>query len=368
MWTRYDKTFKRRTEIVMIEAEELHARAAVAVLGAVHLLLALSFVLVLLMTANRAFAQEACGGQNLIEAMRESDPDRLAELEAEAADTPNGEGLLWRIESGDGAPSWLYGTMHVSDPRVLEMSQAASEAFDDADTVAIETDEIVDPETAQAAILMRPELTMFTDGTTLQSLMSAEDYALVEEALKERGLPVAAVSRMKPWMIAGLVALPDCEMARKSSGEAFLDRRIAERAIEKGKELEGLETVEEQLSAMAALPMEFHIEGLVETLSLGPLLDDIMATMTDLYVDGRIGMIMPMIRQAAPPGSGIDAEGYAAFEQRIVLDRNRLMAKRAAPLLAEGDVFIAVGALHLPGEEGLIELFREQGYTVTRAQ
>ncbi|WP_099866932.1 TraB/GumN family protein [Pararhizobium haloflavum] len=362
-----------RTPIGLLKAEDRFARMTLATLGAVHAIVMLSLILVLLAIGNQAFAQEMadteeCGGANLVEAMRRDDPQGLETLLAEAEATPNGSGLLWRIEDDGAAPSWLFGTMHVSDPQVTELAPETEKAFNAAATIVIETDEIIDPERAQSAILARPELTMFTDGETLESLMKPGDYALVSERLEELGLPVAAVTRMKPWMVAGLIALPACEMARKAKGEAFLDKMLAEEAIAKGKVLKGLETVEEQLTAMAELPMEFHLDGLVETVSLGPLLDDVMTTMTDLYLEGKTGMILPMIRQAAPAGSQIDGEGYAAFEERIILARNRLMAERAVPIISEGNAFIAVGALHLPGEEGLIALLRDAGYRVTRVE
>ena len=60
-------------------------------------------------------------------------------------------------------------------------------------------------------------------------------------------------------------------------------------------------------------------------------------------------------------------DGYAEFEERIVTDRNRRMAERMQPMLTAGAAFVAVGALHLPGEEGIVALLREAGWTVTRA-
>ena len=72
-----------------------------------------------------------------------------------------------------------------------------------------------------------------------------------------------------------------------------------------------------------------------------------------------------MMRAAVPEGEE-DADAYSDFEQRIIIDRNHRMAERALPILADGNAFIAVGALHLPGKEGLVELFRQAGFTVTR--
>ncbi|WP_420408003.1 TraB/GumN family protein [Hoeflea sp.] len=307
----------------------------------------------------------ACTGENLTERLSVSDPEAMAKARAEAAAVPNGKGRLWKVEKPGVAPSWLFGTMHVTDPRVVTMPEAADEAFDAADTVVIETIDILDPAKAQAALLSRPELTMFTDGNTLVSFLDETDARLVEEELARRGIPLALVSRMKPWMIAGMLAMPPCEMARKNEGAAFLDVRIVEDARAEGKTLLGLESIGEQMTAMADLPMEFHVRGLVETIRLADLMPDIMATMTELYLEGEIALIMPTIMAAGPETGEGDTDGYAQFEERIVLMRNRVMAERAAPILAEGNAFIAVGALHLPGEEGLVSLLRDAGYTIS---
>ena len=255
--------------------------------------------------------------------------------------------------------------MHVTDPRVTEMPAEARSAFNAAATVVIETVEILDPAKAQAALLAKPELTMFTDGTTLDTLLDEDEAKIVEAELSRRGIPLALVSRMKPWMIAGLVALPACELARKADGVEFLDIKIANAAKVDGKQLRGLESIGEQMAAMADLPMEFHIRGLVETIKLADLMPDIMATMVDLYLEGEIAQIMPVILAAGPAEMEEDASGYAAFEERIVTMRNHVMAERAAPILDAGNAFIAVGALHLPGEQGVVALLQDAGYTVS---
>lgn len=309
--------------------------------------------------------EAVCEGENLAVQLGKTNPEALAAARAEAAAVPNGDSKLWKIEKPGVAPSWLFGTMHITDPRVVRMPDAARTAFDSARTVVIETVDILDPAKAQAALMAKPELTMFTDGNTLVSFLDEEDAKLVESELANRGIPLALVSRMKPWMVAGMLALPQCELARKSSGAEFLDIRIANDARRDGKALLGLESIGEQMAAMADLPMEFHIRGLVETIRLAELMPDIMATMTELYLQGEIALIMPTILAAGPEANADDIDGYAEFERRIVVMRNHVMAERSAPILAEGNAFIAVGALHLPGEEGLVTLLQQDGFTVT---
>ena len=339
--------------------------AAIAL--AVPYLLLFALVCAMLFAPRLAHAATpvACEGKSLVQSLKTESPKRYAEAIAEGEAIPNGHGKLWRIEKAGTDPSFLFGTMHVTDPRVTELPAPAEKAFDGAKTVVIETIDILDPQKAQLALLGKPELTMFADGSSLDTLLDKDDLELVKSELDRRGIPLPLVARMKPWMIAGMIALPDCETVNKQAGVAFLDQKLAETAQAKGKTLKGLESIGEQLEAMNSLPMEFHVQGLVETIKLGDLMPDIMATMTDLYLKGDIAMIMPVITAASPENLDEEAEAYAQFEDRIIRMRNHVMAERAAPILAEGGAFIAVGALHLPGEEGVVALLRQSGYDVT---
>ena len=143
----------------------------------------------------------------------------------------------------------------------------------------------------------------------------------------------------------------------------MLDGLIASRAKAESKNLVGLETIGEQFGAMAALPEDFHLEALKETLKLGNVAEDVMETMKQLYLDGDIGMILPLTRAVSPKSAS--SADYEDFKDRLITARNRNMAERALAHLEKGNAFIAVGALHLPGETGLVAAFRNAGYTVS---
>ncbi|MGY3611380.1 TraB/GumN family protein, partial [Bradyrhizobium sp. Lot11] len=135
-----------------------------------HMLL-LAALLVALMAARPATAaDQTCTGRNLMVELQQNDPARYAKALKEADATPNGKGIFWKIEKPGIQPSWLLGSMHVTDPRVLALPPRAQAAHDAANTIIIESDEILDERKATAALLARPELTMFTDGTTIDKL------------------------------------------------------------------------------------------------------------------------------------------------------------------------------------------------------
>ncbi len=337
-------------------------------LAALHVA-ALSILLVTLFTISEAGAAEngdvTCGGKDILVDMQKTDPAAYAAIVAEAEKTPNGRGTLWKIEKEGKQPSWLLGTMHLADPRVVAMPKGAKEAFANAQTVIVESDEITDEKKATGSLLAKPELTMFLDGKSITDMLSKEDVAKLERGLKERGIPLNAVMKMKPWILSSFVALPACELARKAKGAEFLDMKLANDALKQGKHLVGLETVAEQLTAMSELPMTFHVQSLIEMLDMGDKMEDLMATMIDLYLKGEIATITPMMKSIDPTKDKNSDDGYAAFEQRLITDRNHVMADRADHYLDEGGVFMAVGALHLPGNEGVIELLRKKGFTLS---
>lgn len=338
-----------------------------ALIATLHVLLLLSFAFTLLSLAPANAADDKCGGKNLLTEMQASDPKAFAAIKAQAAQVPNGKGIFWKIEKAGLPPSYLLGTMHVTDPRVLAMPAGAEEAYQSSKTVIVESDEIVDERKAGAAILMQPQLTMFTDGKTIKDYLDPAEQEKLAVELKERGIPLPLVSKMKPWMIASFVSLPACELSRKAAGASFLDKKLAENALKEGKTLKGLETLVEQLQAMDALPVQFHLDALIETLDLGDTVQDVMETTTELYLSGDTGMVMPLMKAVSAQKSSGDETAYADFEQRIVTDRNKIMATRARASLDQGAVFMAVGALHLPGKEGVVELLRNDGFTVTPA-
>jgi uncharacterized protein len=345
----------------------LRSDLTLRLIALVNTLFFASFLFVLAFATSHARAEDiVCKGSNLVAEMRDSDPAAYKALEAEAAKTPNNEARLWKVEKEGLKPSYLFGTMHMTDPRVIDLTPEAKAAYEGVDTVVIESIEILDEQKAAMTMLANPGLMMFDDQTTLTSLLSKEDAEKLNKGLTARGVPLATVNKMRPWMLSAMIVLPACEQLRKKAGAPFLDLKLAQDAEAAGKTVDGLETIAEQLGAMNSVPMDLQMKGLVETVALGDKMDDVMETMIALYAEGRPGLIMPFMKTLAPEGmSTMDEESYGAFEEIVVTARNRVMAERGAQFLAKGNAFIAVGALHLPGEEGLVELFRKDGYKVT---
>ena len=150
---------------------------ALGLIAALNVLFALTFFTLVALAAQAlpAASGEVCRGDNIIDELKRDDPARYRALQREADGFLNGDTVLFRIDNADGEPSWLFGTMHLTDERVIDLPEKAQAAFDQAGTVAIETVEILDPAKTQAALFSRPELTMFTDGERISDYLTAEE-------------------------------------------------------------------------------------------------------------------------------------------------------------------------------------------------
>src|SRR5437870_2156489 len=127
------------------------APASLKLLAALNVLFFLSFLVVLLL-ADRALAEApVCAGTDLLASLAKSDPATFNKVETEAAAVPNGKGLLWKLEKSGEKPSFLFGTMHMTDARVTTLPTAAQKAYAGADTIIIETTDALDKAKMMAA-------------------------------------------------------------------------------------------------------------------------------------------------------------------------------------------------------------------------
>ncbi len=284
---------------------------------------------------------------------------------ARANDLVNGDGLLWRIEKADLAPSYLFGTIHSTDESTLEVARRAAQSINGAKIVATELGGPIDTigkANITAATLAKA---LDRDHDTFEGVIAPQDRAQIEKLITGLGYPVEFAHHLKPWFLAVLTGVPLCEAQREAQDLPEVDQFLAQTAKDLGVKVIGLETAEEQLDAIASLRPE--VAG--ELLKLGAqdpsVNDDLYATLIRLYVEGRPAEILA-VSDALGGLSDSERAAQDEFMRTLLQGRNEIMADRTAPLLASGGAFIAVGALHLAGKTGLVERFRAEGYTVTK--
>jgi uncharacterized protein len=314
----------------------------------------------LLCSAAAAEPSKPCQGSDL------GQVQGLAAAEAARADDlVNGDGLFWRIDKPGLAPSTLFGTIHSTDESTLEIARRAAQSINGARIVATELGGPFD--TIEKANITAATLAKALDGDhdTFAGVIAADDAAQVEKLITGLGYPKEFAHHLKPWFLAILTALPLCEAERGARDLPEVDQFLAETARYSGVKVVGLETPGEQLDAIANMRPDVAATLLTLAARDPVLNDDLYATMLRLYRESRPAEIVA-IAEAKGGLSAAERAAEDAFMRALLQDRNATMAERAAPLLAAGGAFIAVGALHLSGKTGLVERFRADGYTVTR--
>ncbi|MDX2309348.1 MAG: TraB/GumN family protein [Hyphomicrobium sp.] len=307
-----------------------------------------------------------CGGRDLIEDLKSTDPTLHEKIVSEAETVANDDAILWRVEKPGVAPSHLFGTIHLTDARITTLSPAIHSALGESRTVLLEVADIT-PNGAASAMLEARHLAFFADGRRLNELVGADDYAQLEGLLMRAGIPPTFAPMMRPWLVTLMLASSECERAAAEKGQPVLDMAIANAAKARGLEIEGLETVKSQLEAMANIPESQQIEMLKAAVRSAPQINDYLETMVRLYLDRRIGATWPL-QIAMAARHGIEASAFDGFKSDIVSKRNHGMHEAAGPYVAKGGAFIAVGALHLVGDDGLVALLRRDGFTVSAVE
>jgi uncharacterized protein YbaP (TraB family) len=338
-------------------------KALAAAMAALHVILLAAFMLSAL-GATRALSAGAavCTGTDLVQKLANEAPEKLALARAQAAAIPNSTGILWKITRPGIEPSWVFGTMHSPDARIARLEGPARAAFDASHTVLVESTDALDHFKMRAALAELKDLAFLPAGSSLETLLPQAALAPLQREAEAHGIPWAAARQMQPWMVAAAIARPVCELMAAGAGEPVLDQLIAMEAQKAGKKLEGLETVAEQFKAVASISADFHVNALADLVELGAISDDVMETTKLLYLQGNTGLIVPLVRIYSPKAH--DGKGYGEFQELLVEKRNAVMARRGAQWLDAGGVFMAVGALHLPGEKGLVALLKQAGFTV----
>lgn len=258
-------------------------------------------------------------------------------------------GVLWQIDNGFSMPSFLLGTMHVEDARVTNLPTPVQQAFESSNSLT--TEALLELE---QILLVGTEL-LLVDGSTLESLIGKELFAEVSDALRARGMLPEIATLLKPWAVALLLSQP------QSQSGMFLDRKLYHLAQQKGKAVYGLETMSEQLSVFKTMDLSDQIVLLEETLAQLNMIPEIIERLTQAYLDRDLKQLT-VIANEQFSHSPVQQQ----LKQQLVIDRNKRMANRMQPRLEEGNAFIAIGALHLTGPDGVLNLLQQMGFTVTR--
>lgn len=265
------------------------------------------------------------------------------------------QGLFWQVDKGQDTsrPSYLLGTIHSEDPRVTRLSPAVSKALEASTTFIMEVD--LDGSAAMAML----QAMRLPPGQRLEALIGTPRYEKVLPLMTPRGMPDAVLQTMQPWVVFTTLSTPPQETG------LFMDAVLQARAARLGKPVVGLETVQEQLAVFTELTLAEQKALIDEALAEAGNLEQELEKLLQAYVAGDLDRIHRIGQEDLHMSD-------PALEDKLVHGllqaRNTRMLERAQPYLQRGGAFIAVGALHLPGDDGLIALLRQAGYRLTPIQ
>jgi len=258
------------------------------------------------------------------------------------------QSLLWKITGNTlESPAWIYGTMHVQDERVFQLPEGWQEHMKATGRLILEVDlsQTPDPMKMMSLLQAPPD-------SSLDKLIAPADFAFLKEWFQDSlGMPLESLKQMKPFMLITLV-----QKSRMSSEMPLaLDAWLSERAQNMNIPVSGLETIEEQMQVIDMMSLHDQAHMLIEMIRDDSKRIEQEDAMMDAYLQGHLDRLLTMASEWE-----IDPQ----FRQEIIHRRNRVMTDRLKEFLISGPVFIAVGALHLPGNDGIIQLLKNEGYSV----
>lgn len=262
--------------------------------------------------------------------------------------------FLWKVTS-DVGEAYLLGSIHLGKPDMYPLDVRIEEAFSASDNVVVEVDVGAGNEAEQQALAM--QMGLYSDGSTVQDHLSPESFRKFQAFLDERGLPIAAFGAFRPW--ASAATLQVMEMQRIGfDTDIGIEQHFLRLAEQQDKPVHELETADFQLRMLAEMPDDlqelFLISTIDEYASFSERIDEMIAS----WQAGDATVLESMLLK--------DYEEKLEMRplyKRILIDRNVGMAEKIAGMLENGGTwFVMVGAAHLVGEEGLVELLRQDSH------
>jgi hypothetical protein len=278
----------------------------------------------------------------------------LAALPLHARTARFSRGLLWRLTKEGVPASHVYGTIHVSDARLAELPAAVRSRFDAAKSLMLEF--VPDPYARERFL----EAAMFLDRQTLAEKIGAQDFERAVEVLAPTGLSREVVNKLKPWGV-----LLNLRNPRRAEVGAPLDSQLLELARARRLPLHQIEGVEEQIFTFDEFPMESQVALLKHSLAHRDELGELADRTLEAYLERDLAAIWRLREQFIARHPEI-APHQAVMTKRVVYDRSVVMAFRMQRQLRRGDAFVALGALHLYGEKGVLALLEADGYLAER--
>ncbi|MBB1060643.1 TraB/GumN family protein [Marilutibacter spongiae] len=266
--------------------------------------------------------------------------------------------LLWKVSDADNS-IYLLGSFHLLKPSDYPTAAEIDAAFDQASEVVFEIPPaaLADPATGMKML----QASGYADGRSLSQVLAPGELEQLDALFRASGQSVASVEAYEPWFI-NLSLVMGMSQAMGFDSTHGLDQHLIARAADKGKPTAGLETIDAQLAALDGMPMEEQVESLVEFVQDPAQARVELAQMHDAWRQGDTGLLETL---AIDEMKSRTPESY----RLVNVARNDAWLPELQAMLddrSDEDVLVVVGAMHLLGEDGLVDKLSAAGYAVER--
>tara|TARA_R100000935_G_scaffold36196_1_gene57025 strand:+ start:135768 stop:136634 length:867 start_codon:yes stop_codon:yes gene_type:complete len=260
----------------------------------------------------------------------------------------NDNSLLWKVEGNGIKTSYVFGTFHMLPKKDFELQNKVTNALQNSEILVLELD--MDDPKMQTEMM---QLSALKDGKTLAEFMDAEEYTLIDTYLKEKmGMGLDSFKTFKPLLVSSMVM-----MGYLGADMASYEASLITMAKEQEKEIKGLETVAFQMGVFDEQPYDEQLDEVVKLLKEKDVMKDMFNEMIALYKNENIEGLYDYMDDFF--------NGDQAQLDRMLHARNQNWIPKMSEYSKEQTVFYGVGAGHLGGTLGVVNLLREAGYIVT---
>lgn len=276
--------------------------------------------------------------------------------------------LLYRITSdSQQKPSYIIGTFHLEDGSYLDKIPGANAVLDEVDQVYGELDvkTMTNPDTLAAT----QAITMLPDGKTIKDILTAEQFEKLDKyvtSILGTGLSNPMVfqqmGKMNPATLDNTLTITNLlkKMQGKLNPNNIIDLSIQQTAIQKGKKTNGLETMDFQTKLMFGRPMNEMIEQLMCSIDNSEFYDKQTLLLLDAYHEHNIEKLMEITYMKM----GNSCDMTEEYMNDLIFNRNSDWARKIPAIVKNSPTLFVVGAGHLGGEKGVINLLRKAGFKV----
>lgn len=260
--------------------------------------------------------------------------------------------MLWRVQS-DSTVVYVMGSVHMLPKKYYPLDTILERSLDSSDVLVLEVK--LDESTQMEVMQKMLTDAMLPDGQTLKDVIAPKTYALAQTRLQQNGLDIALFDGMHPWVLA--LMLSGVELKNSGfSGELGVDAHFSERAKDESKTLGGLESVDDQLGIFKSMSLSAQEEFLRQAI-LGR--DETSSALVKMASAWRRGDVKALEKLALT-----ELRKDTAFYAAMVVNRNRSWMPKIESFLIDSSkrYLVIVGAAHLLGKDGIIEMLRAKGY------